>query len=210
MSYLPLLLSLFAVDLLAEMTPGTNFVLVTQSAVRRSRGYAAAVVGGFAASNLIWCAAVALGLSSLFRAVPWLYGGIKLLGGAYLIYLGVSLWRSAGRAPTGEPPEARDSRRGAFLRGMLTNLSNPKSAVYFGSIFALFLKPGTPPWVQAAAFAIVLANTLLWYGAVAALFSGPAVQRAYAAIRRPLDRAAGAFMTAFGARLLLARDELAG
>lgn len=210
MSYLPLLLSLFVVDLLAAISPGPNFVLVTQAAIHRSRRHAAAVVGGFALSNLIWCSAVALGLSSLFRVVPWLYGGIKLLGGAYLVYLGVSLWRSAGRADESEAPAAGGSQRSAFARGVLTNLSNPKSAVYFGSIFALFLKPGTPAWVQVAAVAIVLANTLLWYGTVAALFSSAAVQRAYAAIRRPLDRAAGALMIAFGARLILARDELAG
>ncbi|MGH9362007.1 MAG: LysE family transporter, partial [Thermoanaerobaculia bacterium] len=105
-------------------------------------------------------------------------------------------------------PAARGSRLAAFLRGALTNLSNPKSAVYFGSIFALFLKPGTPVWVQITAVGVVLANTLLWYGAVALLFSSAAVQRWYAAARRPLDRAAGVLMIAFGARLILVRDPL--
>lgn len=201
--YVPLLLSLFAVDLLAAMSPGPNFVLVTQTAVTRSRGGAGAVVLGFTLSNLLWCLAVVLGLSVLFEAAPWLYRTIKILGGFYLIYLGITLW-------VAKPRKAADPRptnhSGAFVRGVLTNLSNPKSVVYFGSVFTVFLKPDAPLWVQAAAIGIVLLNTLLWYGALAMMFSAPAVQRGYARVQRPIDRVAGAVMAAFGARLIFARE----
>jgi threonine efflux protein len=196
MSYTALLLSLFVVDILAAISPGPNFVLVTQTAIHRSTRDALAVVAGFVTTNFIWCLAVVLGLTVLFDVAPWLYVAVKVFGGAYLVYLGISMWRSR-LAST-----ARPSRRSPYLIGVLTNLTNPKSVVYFGSIFALFMKPGTPRWVEAAAIIIVLANTILWYGTVAMLFSRSVVQRGYARARRAIDALAGAVMIAFGARLI--------
>jgi threonine efflux protein len=206
MDYAYLLLSLLTVDLLAAMSPGPNFVVVTQAAIQRTRQYAAIVVLGLVTANLIWCSAVAFGLSALFELAPWLYGAIKFFGGAYLIYLGVCLWRSNGQTPVPAKASLQSSLGAAYVRGLLTNLSNPKSVVYFGSIFALFMSPGTPVWVQLAAVGIVIFNTVLWYGTVAALFSSSAVQRLHVAIKRPFNRAAGVVMIGFGARLVLVRD----
>ena len=135
-----------------------------------------------------------------------LYRAIQLSGGAYLTYLGVTLWRGAGTETQATAATAA-SRSAAYMRGALTNLSNPKSVVYFGSIFALFLRPGTPSWVQVTAIAIVLANTIVWYGAVALLFSSPVVRRHYARAQRPVNRIAGTVMIAFGARLMFAASE---
>lgn len=196
MSYIPLLLSLFAVDMLAAMSPGPNFVLVTQTAIQRGKRHAIAVVLGFVMTNLMWCIAVMFGLSALFQLSPRLYIVMKVVGGAYLIYLGIGLWCGAG--DLAGAPQTHNS----FVRGLLTNLSNPKSVVYFGSVFTLFLKPGTPTWVNAAAIAIVLANTIVWYGALAVLFSRASAQRLYAKAERPINRAAGTVMIGFGAAIL--------
>ena len=116
------------------------------------------------------------------------------------------MWRSDGDKPTATESSNQDRLSAAYVRGLLTNLSNPKSVVYFGSIFALFISPGTPLWVEATAVGIVLFDTVLWYGAVAALFSSAAVQRFYALVRRPVNRVAGAAMIGFGGRLMLARE----
>lgn len=206
MDHLPLLVSLLVVDLLAAISPGPNFVVVTQAALHRSARYAGAVVLGVVTANLMWCAAVVLGLSALFELAPWLYRATKLFGGAYLIYLGVALWRSRGETPRSDGSSVRGALGTGYIRGLLTNLANPKSVVYFGSIFALFLGPGTPASLQATAVSIVIANTVVWYGTVAALFSRHAVQRRYVALQRPINRAAGALMAGFGGRLMLARE----
>lgn len=68
------------------------------------------------------------------------------------------------------------------------------------------MSPGTPIWVQLTAVGIVIFNTVLWYGTVAALFSSSAVQRLYVAIKRPFNRIAGTVMIGFGVRLILVRD----
>lgn len=201
-----LLLSLMVVDLLAAISPGPNFVVVTQAAIKRTRPFAIAVVSGIVTANLIWCAAVAFGLSALFELAPRLYSAIKLTGGAYLIYLGVSLWRTQDRIPQETELSFQSSLGAAFVRGLLTNLANPKSVVYFGSIFALFMRPETPAWVQVTAVGIVIFDTVMWYGTLAALFSSSVAQRLYVRIQRPVNRVAGAVMVGFGSKLMLVRD----
>lgn len=206
MAYFYLLLSLLAVDLLAAISPGPNFVVVTQAAINRTRRLAAAVVAGIVAANLIWCAAVAFGLSALFELAPRLYSAVKVFGGAYLIYLGVLLWRSETHEPAETKTSFKNSLSAAFVRGLLTNLSNPKSVIYFGSIFALFMRPDTPAWTQVAAVGIVIFDTVLWYGTVAILFSSGVVQRFYVRVQRPINRVAGAAMIGFGGKLVLMRE----
>jgi threonine efflux protein len=205
MAYLALLLSLMAVDLTAAMSPGPNFVLVTHTAIHRTRRLALAVVLGLTSSNLVWCLSVTFGLSALFRVAPFLYWVIKILGGLYLVYLGLRLWRHAGSPVEVTGVTVQDSTQAAFGRGVLTNFTNPKAVVYFGSIFTLFMGPGMPLWARAAAIAIVLMDTVLWYGGVAVFFSTAAVQRRYHAVRRPIDRIGGTVMIAFGVRLALLR-----
>jgi threonine efflux protein len=204
-TYFYLLLSLLAVDLLAAMSPGPNFLLVIQTSVKRTRRHAAAVVLGFVSANLVWCAAVVFGLSTLFRLAPWLYGFLKVAGGAYLIYLGITLWRSESvTTDLGASPDGTVVT--AYARGLLTNLSNPKSVVYFGSIFALFMKPGTPGLVQLVAVVIVLLDTALWYGAVALMFSSSTVRQVYRRMQKPLNRFTALVMIGFGVRLMLVRE----
>lgn len=205
MTHLSLLLSLLAVDLLAAISPGPNFVVVTQTAIRGRLRQAAAVVTGILTANIVWCLGVVFGLSALFEVAPWLYSAMKFLGGAYLVYLGITLWRNPARSATtfAVPTETAFA---AYVRGLLTNLSNPKSVVYFGSIFALFMGPEVPVWVKALAIAIVLFNTVFWYGTVAVVFSRVLVRRRYAALEKPINRTAGAAMMIFGARTMLVRQ----
>jgi threonine efflux protein len=206
MTYLPLLVSLLVVDLLAAISPGPNFVVVAQAAIWGSFRQAAAVVAGILTANLLWCIGVALGLSALFDLAPWLYGTMKVLGGTYLIYLGVTLWRAKSRGALTSEASFQLALPAALARGLLTNLANPKSVVYFSSVFALFLGPATPFWVTALAIGIVLLDTVLWYGAVAALFSRVRIRRRYAALEKPINRTTGTVMIGFGARLLVVRD----
>jgi threonine efflux protein len=203
--YLPILMSLLAVDLAAAMSPGPNFVLVSQSAVDGDRKTALAIVGGFALSNLLWCAAVMLGLAALFRVVPQIYAAIRIIGGLYLIFLGIQLWRKSDKAIVGNAANDPGSLVRALVRGTLTNLTNPKSAVYFASIFVLFIQPGMPAWLRWMAVAIVIADTLIWYGFVALVFSTPRVRRWYRRAARTVDRVAGTLMVAFGGRLAVGR-----
>jgi threonine efflux protein len=205
MSYVALLASLMAVDLLAAMSPGPNFLVVAQTAASASWRRGVLVVAGILAANVAWCLAVALGLSVLVQLAPSLYRALQVLGGLYLLYLGVLLWRAK---PAGSArPELRPlTRWQAFARGLFANFTNPKSLAYFGSVFALFMGPDIPAGVKAIAVGIVLFDTVLWYGIVAVCFSRSSVQRIYASLERPLNRLAATMMILFAGRLLIVRN----
>ena len=207
MSPLSLLLSLLAVDLLAVISPGPAFVMVSQTSVRYGPRSGIAAVSGITVAVWFWCAVVLSGLTILFQIAPWLYGAMKLAGGAYLVYLGLNLLRARADERACAPPgETGLSTRKGFTKGLLVGLTNPKAIVYFGSIFTLFVKPGSPVWLQAAAVGIATFDTLVWYCLVGVLFSHSAVRRVYGRIGRWIERTAGAVMVAFGIRLVLTKD----
>ena len=201
-----LLLSLAIVDLLAVASPGPNFLLVSQAATTVSRRNALFVVGGILTSNVTWCAAVLLGLSAVFEAAPILHTVAQSLGALYLVYLGICLWRAPGNrglAAAAAPPVRQPSDRNAFMRGWYVGMSNPKSLVYFSSVFTVFLPAGSSTTHEALALVVVMLNTVVWYGFVAFALSQPLVQSSFVRWRSVIDRIAGAVIGILGARMLL-------
>jgi threonine/homoserine/homoserine lactone efflux protein len=131
------------------MSPGPSFVMVARTAVA-SRGDGLAAALGMGAGGLVFAIAAMAGLQAAFLAVPALYLAIKGFGGAYLIYLGIRIWRGARQpldvAPADNGSSPRQQGRGGrtFLLGLATQVSNPKTAVVYASIFAAFLPREVP------------------------------------------------------------------
>jgi threonine efflux protein len=202
-----LLLSLFAVDFLVAVSPGPAFVGITQISARYGSRSGLAAVGGLLVSAWIYCAVVLSGLTILFQIAPWLYLVMKIAGGLYLVWIGIQFLRDGGspQAASGNGPSALTAMESA-RKGLVIGLTNPKAMVYFGSIFTLFLKPGSPLWLDMAAVGIVTFDVTVWYCFVAGLFSRPLVRRLYDRLQRWVERAAGVVMVGFGIKLLVARD----
>jgi threonine/homoserine/homoserine lactone efflux protein len=83
--YTSLLLTIFVADWLSLITPGPNFVLVTTTAIRRSRLFGLAAGLGIVVGNLAWCAVVIFGLDAAFKDIPWLSPALRVAGAAYLL-----------------------------------------------------------------------------------------------------------------------------
>ncbi len=207
MSYLVVLLSVMAVHVVAMASPGPNFLVVTQTAIGRSRRDGILTALGIACAALIWASAALFGLSLLFETTAWLYFGVKLFGGAYLIYLGVQSWRRANKplVLAKKVPVALSGWR-SFRVGFTTNLANPKSVIFFGSIFAALLPPHLPAWVRVIAVMIIVFDALWWHSALALAFSTRPAQQLYAKAKRALDLVAGGFLMLIGVRLMLSRE----
>lgn len=203
---LTILGSILAVHLVAMISPGPNFFVVTQTSVTRSRREGVLSALGVAAAAALWSGAAVLGVSLLFETTAWLYAVVKVLGGAYLIYLGLRSWRRAGML-LAAPAQVRTPPSGwrAFRVGFTTNLTNPQSVVFFGSIFAALLPAGSPVWLRAAAVGVVVFNALWWHLTLALAFSTRRVQGVYGALKRPLDYLLGGVLVLLGARLVLSR-----
>jgi threonine efflux protein len=206
MSYALTLGGVAAVHLLAVATPGPAFVVVSRVAVAQPRGVALSAALGAAMAAFGWAVAASVGVAALLASAATLFLGLKLIGGAYLVWLGVQAWRHAGVPPptASAAATARMRPMQAWRLGVTTNLSNPKVIIFFGSIFVALFAPGTPAWVRIAALGIVACNEALWYTLLAVAFSSPPVQSAYRAARRWVDRVTGTLMVGFGARLLAA------
>ena len=200
------LITIAVVHLAAAATPGPSTLLVTQTSIAASRRAGLLTALGTASATAVWSISAVLGLSLVLSKLAWLYDALKLAGGAYLIYVGIRMWREA-TLPLPLASEglagSRASDARAYVRGLVTNLTNPKSAFYYVSIFAVLLPPELPIWVRGAAVAVVVAVSLGWYSVVAALLSTMPAQRAYARVKTWLDRVAGTVFIAFGLRLAL-------
>jgi threonine efflux protein len=202
-SYAFALVGIGAVQLLAAMSPGPAFLVVTRISVGESRRAALAAALGVATATLIWAIAATLGMHVLLTEAAWLYDILKLIGGGYLVWLAVQAWRHADKPlAVAANGLAGMSAWQAWRLGFSTNLANPKVIVFFGSIFVTLFTPETPSWVRGAALVIVAANEIGWYAVVALLFSSRAAQAGYRRAKRWIDRVTGAVLMVFGLRLI--------
>lgn len=198
------LAALFAVHLLVVASPGPAFLAVSRTAIGTSRSAGVTAAAAMATGALIWAIATLFGLHVLFAKAPWLYDAMRLGGAAYLIYLGLGMLRSAWRGGAIEPAPSLAGRR-TFLRALGVQLSNPKAAVFFGSIFVTLLPAAAPLWVKGGALAILGINEFGFYGLVALVLSAPRPRRIYQNAKRGLDALFGGFLTALGLKLALER-----
>lgn len=200
------LLGIAGAMIVGAMSPGPSFVMVARTAVSSSRGDGLAAALGMGAGGVVFAIAALAGLQAAFLAVPALYLAVKLLGGAYLVYLGIRIWRGA-REPLAAMQDARPAAspgnaRRAFLLGMGTQISNPKTAVVYASIFAAFLPREVPLALALAVPALIFCIETGWYAVVALALSSAAPRSAYLRYKAWIDRAAGGVMVLLGLRLL--------
>ena len=201
------LLSVAGLWTIAVVTPGPNFFLTAQTALGRSRPAALWSVLGTACGTVVWGLCGFFGLALLFQAAPWLYGSFKLLGGGYLIYLGVKLFRHRDNAPerVNYPGDSSDRALAAWRAGLLTNPSNPKTAAFITSLFAASMPAAAPAWLGLTSVALMTALSISWYAFVACFFSIARFSVFYQRSQRWIDRSAGVIFIAFGARLAVDR-----
>jgi threonine/homoserine/homoserine lactone efflux protein len=190
--------------LIGVVSPGPSFVLVARTAIAVSRrdGLAAAV--GMGLGGVIFGTLALVGLTAVLAQIEWLYFGLKLLGGLYLLYLAINIWRGAS-APIVVPKTAAGAAASpgkSFVLGLGTQISNPKTAIVYASVFAALLPPALPGWIYVVLPLLIFAVETGWYAVVALAFSADRPRAAYLRSKLWLDRLAGAVMGLLGVRLI--------
>lgn len=206
MSSIAILLSIVGTVLIGAMSPGPSFVLVSHTAIMRSRKAGLAAALGMGIGGAIFALLALAGLHALLVRVEWAYLLFKLFGGAYLAYLGVRIWRGASLPLPLEQAGGVDQGAPAwksFAVGLATQLSNPKTALVYGSIFAAFLPAPPERWLFTALPLGVFLVEAGWYVAVALVFSADRPRAAYGRVKHIVDRVAGAVLVGLGLRLIL-------
>ena len=130
------MLAFFTISALVIVTPGPDTALTIRNALVAGRGGGVRTAAGVAAGQACWTLATSAGIAALLNASRPAFLALRLLGAAYLVYLGASSLVAAFRGARAEHPPPRG--RSAFRQGLLSNLGNPKMAVFFTSLLPQF------------------------------------------------------------------------
>jgi len=204
-------LAIFAIVgalLVGAMSPGPSFILIVQTSAASSRKNGLSMALGLGVGSAIFGLFALLGLQALFEKVEILYWSFKLLGGCYLLYLAYNIWKGASGslAIDEESKSAKHALHRSFLLGLTTQLSNPKTAIVFASVFATFLNSSLSLWEASVLISLIFLSETLWYGLVAMGFSALKPRQAYLNLKTTIDRFAAGIIAVMGLKLLLSRS----
>jgi threonine/homoserine/homoserine lactone efflux protein len=155
--------------------------------------------------GLVFSSLAVLGLRALLSEVSWLYVGVRVLGGAYLVYMAIGLWREA-REPImidGVAEQHQDRAWRSLRRGFATQLSNPKTAIVYSGVFAAFLPANPQLWLVVCLPPLIFLVEMSWYTTVALALSSVWPRRAYMRAKPRIDRLAAAVIGGLGLRFSL-------
>ena len=205
---LMLFLTVALVHIIALMSPGPDFFFVSQTAVSRSRKEAMMGVLGITGGVMVWAGVALLGLHLIIEKMAWLHTLIMVGGGLYLCWMGYQMLRGALKKNdiVAAEPQVELARSGrSFLKGLLTNLANPKAIIYFGSVFSLFVGDNIGAGARWGIFLLIVLETLVWFTIVASLFALPKMRRGYQRMAKWIDGIAGTLFAGFGIHLIISR-----
>ena len=189
---------------LIVLLPGPDTLVVVRNLIRGGRGAAIRTVFGVLSGLVVWVFAAALGLSAVLSASHDAYLALRIVGAAYLIWLGVQSLRSRGN-PAEEPAASRRRLLGTgFPAGIASDLLNPKVGVFFVTFLPGFVPHGySVGWMSLLLGGIFLVLTAIYFAILIAA-SGPVTRWITdVRIRRRMDRITGLILIGFGARLAI-------
>lgn len=192
---------------IAAVTPGPNFFMAVRVSATQSRAKGLMATAGIGTGTTVWGCAGFFGIHTLFSAAPWLYLAFKIAGGLYVIFLGAQLLvhsRNRG-ASQGSKTTRPLSATGAYRLGLMTNLANPKAALFMASVFASAMPDHPSLMLGALAIALMTTISVTWYVLVSCLFTMGWIARGYERLRHWIDRVAGTIFIVFGAKLVLGK-----
>jgi threonine efflux protein len=195
------LISVFAIFLPALMLPGPDFIAVVRSSM--TKGTMAGILTTLGVTTGLGTYAILslLGLSAILHDYQWLTWAVRILGGGYLIYLGIRLLFTQPDQ-LHIPLEAGKSAKNAYVFGLFVTLTNPKAIVLFTSVFATAVTEATPLWLMVAMILLVILSSLIWYFTVSLFMSSASVIARFSNARHWIERTAGVCFIAIGGRVI--------
>jgi threonine/homoserine/homoserine lactone efflux protein len=196
------LATVWFVHLLAAASPGPAILMAARTGVTQGFLTGMWLSLGIGIGALFWAVAALFGMATLFHLAPSLLWAFKIGGGLFLLWIAFQMWRHAAEplelTVEGNVPATPWS---ALRLGVLTQLSNPKPAVFFGAVFVNTIPAGTSlPWI-ALILLLVLVNELACTLAVARAFSFAGPRRAYQRFKLYIDRTFGGILALLGIKI---------
>jgi threonine/homoserine/homoserine lactone efflux protein len=222
----PRLVAFVGVAALLTILPGADMALVTRNVLALGRRRTMLTILGIGAGCLIHATASALGISAILATSATAYNVVKTVGAAYLVWLGVQSIRGSSAAwqlgssaarqlgssavvggrvaerPSSRVAERPSSRAAAFTQGFLTNVLNPKVAIFYLTFLPQFIAPGEPVLTRSLMLASIhIVMGLIWLTAYAWFIDRLGAVLTRPAVKAWLERVTGGLLIALGARL---------
>ncbi|WP_105720047.1 LysE family transporter [Cronobacter dublinensis] len=190
---------------LGMLSPGPDFFLVIKNAARYPRSAAMMTAAGVIAgviTHMTYCVA---GIAVVITTTPWLFGTLKYVGAAYLVWLGVNALLARGTTSLALDGVAQESTslKKAFLQGYLCNLLNPKATLFFLAMFTQVLNVNSGMMEKLWYAGIIVALTLVWWPLLVWLIQSAPVRRGLTKAQKVIDKLLGGMLLALGIKVAL-------
>ncbi len=181
-------------------TPGPDTALTVRNTLLGGRGNGIRTAAGVACGQTLWTGAASAGIAALVASSQPVFEALRISGAVYLVWLGLNALRAAGRGRIHDT--VRAGTHAGFRQGLLSNLANPKMAVFFTSFLPQFGRG----FGELLGLGLVFSTmTLLWLSAYALTVARAKRMLVRGRVRRALDALTGVALLAFGARLAVER-----
>ena len=203
-------LAFLGIATLLTLTPGADTMLVMRSVLARGQRAGLLTTFGICCGLFIHATLSAVGLSLILVRSATAFEVVKFAGAAYLVYLGVqSVWRGMRGSGTGlivEVATMGRSHRRSYIEGLMTNVLNPKVAIFYVAFLPQFITPGDPVLAKSLLLAAIhFTVSMLWFSVVTLMLGRIRAFLTQPHVQRRLEACTGAILIAFGLRLAMER-----
>jgi threonine/homoserine/homoserine lactone efflux protein len=192
------LLTVISLTVVVAIVPGPDFAVVLRNALIGGRLAGIMTALGIALALGVHVTYALAGIGLIVSQSILLFNALKLIGAAYLVFLGVTMYRTASKEMPADGAMSGMSPFRALRWGFFTNVTNPKATMFALSVFLQVTSPATPLWTQIGYGVIMAGGVFLWFVLVTVFFTLPAVRLKFMRAKLWMERSFGILLTLFG------------
>ena len=197
-----LLFTICLLHFVAQLSPGPDILLIAKSAASTTRQNALKVIAGISAGIVVWVVLTLAGFTVLIGQFPWIQQALMLLGGMFLAKMGWAMLKGGVHSfknghQTDDDTNGQVQAKNYFMLGLWTNLSNPKTLIYFSSVFSLALSSSASDYLKAQLAVIIPLQTFVTFALLMLLISQPKIKTLYQRSGSYIDMISGGLFLLF-------------
>ena len=197
-----LLFTICLLHFVAQLSPGPDILLIAKSAASTTRQNALKVIAGISAGIVVWVVLTLAGFTVLIGQFPWIQQALMLLGGMFLAKMGWAMLKGGVHSfknghQTDDDTNGQVQAKNYFMLGLWTNLSNPKTLIYFSSVFSLALSSSASDYLKTQLAVIIPLQTFITFALLMLLISQPKIKTLYQRSVSYIDMISGGLFLLF-------------
>lgn len=197
-----LLFTIYLLHFVAQLSPSPDILLIAKSAASTTRQNALKVIAGISAGIVVWVILTLAGFTVLIDQFPWIQQVLMVLGGMFLTKMGWAMLKGGvhsfkNRHQTDDDTNGQVQAKNYFMLGLWTNLSNPKTLIYFSSVFSLALSSSASDYLKIQLAVIIPLQTFITFALLMLLISQPKIKTLYQRSGSYIDMISGGLFLLF-------------